>query len=157
MRECVGVCRAISVRRKLTASVGEQKHRFLTCFSTLMICQCHRCVSSTPRLKSGRTIISLLMRWRKPILCRFSYRTRTKLAELQNEDSLDALLPLADRLHDFREKRNEVVHDVATELGRQRRALANSAAPEPADENYSYEEVKAGQRAMEAEYRERVN
>jgi hypothetical protein len=72
-------------------------------------------------------------------------------------ESLPALLGLADRMYGFRETRNDTVHDVATELGRQQWDHVKKTISAQADEDISYEEIRKHHKEAAANHRTRVS
>ncbi len=87
----------------------------------------------------------------------FYEATRFPVATTYSTESFTALPALADRIFERRKVRNEIVHVVATELGRQRREFACRKKPDVVDENYSYEDIQAYQKQADTEYQARVS
>lgn len=78
------------------------------------------------------------------------------IADDFSKEAFAALPVMADSMFVFRSARNEVVHAVATELGRQQRELARKKKPDVVDENFSYEDIKRHKELADTEYLARV-
>lgn len=79
-----------------------------------------------------------------------------QLAAVYGIEAFRALPAMADRMFEFRSVRNQTVHSIATELGRQQRELAKRKTPDRVAEAYSYEEVQKWREKADLEYRERI-
>lgn len=78
------------------------------------------------------------------------------IASQHAQESFAALPAMADKMFVYRSLRNEVVHSVATEMGRRERELAGRKAPDEVSEDFSYEDVRRWQEQADADYRARV-
>jgi hypothetical protein len=78
------------------------------------------------------------------------------VAAAHAKEAFSALPSMADRMFKLRSLRNQVIHTVATELGRQQRELAEKTEPDVVAEEYFYENVRNWQEQSDAEYLARV-
>jgi len=78
------------------------------------------------------------------------------VATLHAPEAFTVLPSMADKMFVFRSHRNQVVHSVATEMGRRERELAARKAPHEVAEDFSYDDVRRWQEQADTEYRARV-
>jgi hypothetical protein len=86
----------------------------------------------------------------------FYEAAQSAVAGIHARSAFELLPDMSDRMFVFRSVRNQVVHSVATELGRQARELAKQTAPDRVEESISFDDVRRWQEQAETEYRQRV-
>lgn len=86
----------------------------------------------------------------------FHEAAQLAVAGTHAQKSFGLLPSMADRMFVYRSVRNQVIHSVATEIGRRERELARQTEPDEVDEDISYDDMRRWQEQADAEYRERV-